>query len=199
MPSFTWIDVALTLIILWSVATGLRSGLARVVVGFVAAIAAFIAGFWFYRLVAVKLAPWLGDSTLANFAGFIIVFVGVLIIGSMIGAALSKMFAWIGLSWINRILGGAAGFVRGILLIAALLDVVIAFAPSPTPEVLQRSLVVPYVSTVSAWLISLAPHSLRQAFEEELDNLRRYWSSPSKEKTQTAASSVYRPVQNRSC
>jgi membrane protein required for colicin V production len=177
MHSVTWIDVALILIILWSVATGLRAGLARVVVGFVAAIAAFIAGSWFYRLVAAKLSPWIGDTTLANFAGFIVVFIGVLIIGSIVGAILSKIFAWIGLSWINRILGGAAGFVRGILLIAALLDVVIAFAPSPTPEVLQHSLVVPYVSNVSAWLISLAPMSLRQAFDEELDNLRRYWTS----------------------
>ncbi len=133
MTSVSWVDVALILIILWSVATGLRAGLARVVVGFVATIAAFLVGFWFYRLIAVKLSPWLRDSTVANFVGFFLLFVGVLLLGSLVATALSRLFEWVGLSWFNRLLGGAAGFFRGVLLIAVMVDVLVAFAPSPTP------------------------------------------------------------------
>jgi membrane protein required for colicin V production len=185
MLTITWVDIALLLIILWSVVTGIRAGLARVVVGFVATIAAFLAGFWCYRLVAVKLAPWIADSTLANFAGFFLIFFGVLVIGALIGALLSKLFAWVGLSWVNRILGGAAGLFRGILLTAAIVDVAVAFAPSPTPQILEHSLVVPYISEVSAWLIDLAPRALKDSFDQQLQNLRQYWASPSGKHTQT--------------
>lgn len=184
MVTITWIDVALILIILWSVATGIRSGLARVVVGFVAAIAAFLAGFWFYRLIAIKLAPWIADATLANFVGFFLIFFGVLLLGSLIATVLSKLFEWVGLSWINRILGGAAGFFRGILLIAAVVDVLIAFAPSPTPEMLEHSLVVPYVSDVAGWLIDLAPRALKDSFDQQMENLKQYWATPSGKHTQ---------------
>ena len=184
MVVVTWIDVVLILIIFWSVATGLRSGLARVVVGFIAAIAAFLTGFWCYRLVAVKLAPYISNTTLADFAAFCIIFVGVLILGSITGAILSKLLHWVGLSWLNRLMGGAAGFVRGVLLIAALTDVLIAFAPFRTTEVLQHSLVVPYVTNVAGWLVDLAPRSLKDAFDQQMQQLRQYWLSPSNKTTQ---------------
>lgn len=199
MVTFTWIDVVLVLFILWSVATGLRAGLARVVVGFVALIVAFMAGFWSYRLVANELTSWVSNTTLADFFGFIIVFVGVLILGAIVSAALSRIFDWVGLSWLNRLLGGVAGFARGVILVAALLDVVIAFMPSPTPEAFQHSVVVPYVSNVSSWLIGLAPHALREAFDQELDNLRRLWSTPSQKNTQTAQGFPLPTVDNRDC
>jgi membrane protein required for colicin V production len=186
MNGITWIDVLLILIILWSVAAGLRSGLARVVVGFVAAIAAFLTGFWFYRLVAVKLTPWISNQTVANFLGFFIIFIGVLIVGSLIAAVLSKLFEWVGLSWFNRLLGGAAGFFRGVLLVAAVVDVLVAFAPSPTPDMLAHSVLVPYVSSVAGWLVDLAPRGLKDSFDQQMENLKQHWGNPSGKHTQTA-------------
>ncbi|HZS54324.1 MAG TPA: CvpA family protein [Bryobacteraceae bacterium] len=186
MNGVTWVDIALILVVLWSVAAGLRSGLARVVVGFVAVIAAFLGGFWFYRLVAIKLTPWISDTTVANFVGFFVIFLGVLILGSLIAAVLSKLFAWVGLSWFNRLLGGAAGFFRGVLLIAALVDVLVAFAPSPTPEMLERSVVVPYISSIAGWLVDLAPRTLKDSFDQQMQNLRQHWGNPPNKHAQTA-------------
>jgi membrane protein required for colicin V production len=186
MATITWVDVALVLIILWSVAVGVRAGLARVTVGFFATILAFLVGFWFYPMVAAKLGPWIANKMLANFLGFIILFICILVLGSIVATILSKLFAWVGLSWFNRLLGGAAGFVRGVLLIAVLVDVLVAFAPSPTPDVLQHSIVVPYVSSVAGWLVDLAPHSLKDAFDQEMENLRRYWANPQDKGTRAA-------------
>jgi len=186
MVTVTWVDIALILIILWSVATGIRAGLARVIIGFVATIAAFLTGFWCYRMVAAKLGPWIANTSVANFAGFFIVFFAVLLLGSLIASTLSKLFEWVGLSWLNRVLGGAAGFFRGIILIAAVVDILVAFAPSPTPEMLQHSIVVPYVSNVAGWLVDLAPRSLKDAFDQQMQNLREYWANPSGKHSQAA-------------
>ncbi len=80
--AFNWFDIVLIVIMLWSVLSGLRAGLARVVVGFIAAIFGLLAGFWFYRLMAARLIPWVKTVTAADILGFLIIFVGVLILGS---------------------------------------------------------------------------------------------------------------------
>ena len=176
--NFTWFDVVLTLILVWSALAGLRAGFARVVIGLIATVAGFLAGFWCYRLMAAKLAPWIKTPTIANILGFLIIFVGVLILGSLLSILFSKIFRWIGLSWFNHLLGGVAGFVRGALVIAAMLDMFVAFAPSPTPAFLENSRVLPYACEVSSWLADLAPRELKDAFREQMENLKQFWSTP---------------------
>jgi membrane protein required for colicin V production len=175
---FNWFDIVLIVIMLWSVLTGLRAGLARVVVGFIATIFGLLAGFWFYRLMAAKLIPWVKTVTAADILGFLIIFVGVLILGSIISGLLSRLFNWIGLSGFNHFLGGIAGLLRGALIIAALVDVLVAFSPSPTPAFLGNSRVLPYTIQISSWVVSLAPRELKDAFTEQMDNLKQLWAPP---------------------
>lgn len=176
--SFNWFDIVLILIMLWSVLSGLRAGLARVVIGFIATIVGLLAGFWFYRLMATKLIPWVKTVTAADILGFLIIFVGVLILGSIISGLLSRLFNWIGLSGFNHFLGGIAGLFRGALIIAALVDVLVAFSPSPTPSFLNNSRVLPYTIQISSWLVDVAPRELRDAFTEQMDNLKQLWAPP---------------------
>lgn len=186
MITFNWFDIAVVLIIIWSAITGLRAGLARVVVGFVAIIVGLMAGFWCYRMMAAKLMPWVKTPTIANMLGFLIIFVGVLLVGALISALLSRFFNWIGLSWFNHFLGGVAGFLRGALLIAVLVDILVAFSPSPMPDFLTRSRVLPYASEVASWLVSIAPRQLRDSFNEQMENLKRMWAQPTDQNSRVA-------------
>lgn len=187
MLPFTWFDVCLVLVVLWSAAMGLRAGLARVVVGTIAAIVGVIAGFWCYRLVAVKLLPWVKTEALSDVLGFLLIFTGALLLGALVAGVLSKLFQWVGLSWFDHLLGGVAGVLRGALVIAALLDFVVAFAPSPMPDAIQQSRVLPYVSHVSGVLVDLAPRELRDAFSQQMMNLRQMWKQPDKKSSPAVA------------
>jgi membrane protein required for colicin V production len=180
MLVLNWLDISLVLVIVWSAFVGLRAGLARVAIGIVATVVGLVAGFWCYRLVAAKILPWVKTETLANVLGFLSILYGALLVGSLIASVLSRIFKWIGLSWFNHLLGGVAGVLRGALIISALLDVFVAFSPSPTPTVLEQSQVLPYVSHLSAWLVDLAPRELKDAFTEQIQNLRQIWSRPEK-------------------
>jgi membrane protein required for colicin V production len=184
LMSLNWFDIVLILIVLWSALTGFRAGLARVVVGFIAAVCGLIAGFWFYRLTAAKLMPWVKTVTAADILGFLIIFVSVLILGSLVSALLSRLFNWVGLSWFNHFLGGIAGVLRGALVIAALADILVAFSPSPTPSFLINSRVLPYTVQISSWLVGVAPRELRDAFTEQMDNLKQFWAPPKDRYTQ---------------
>ena len=184
MLPVTWFDVCLLLIVIWSAAMGLRAGFARVVVGTIAVLVGSITGFWCYRLVGAKLLPLVKTPTLADVLGFLLIFSAALVLGSAVAAILSRLFQWVGLSWFDHLLGGIAGLLRGALVTAALLDFVVAFAPSPMPEAIQGSQVVPYISRVSSILVDLAPRELRDAFTQQMLNLRQMWKHTDKKPTE---------------
>ena len=56
-----WFDGILLLIIFASFLSGLRTGLARVVLHLMATVVGLIAGFWCYGLVAEKLSPYISS------------------------------------------------------------------------------------------------------------------------------------------
>ena len=176
MNHLNWFDAVLILILLSSAVTGLRAGLARVIIGIVASLVGLLAGFWCYGIVAAKLMPWIHTPTVANILGFLVIFVGVLIVGSLISALVSKLFRRIGLSWFNHLLGGVAGALRGILIIAALVDIVVAFSPSPPPSFLDGSRLLPYATQISSWLADAAPRELKDAFDEQMRTIKRFWT-----------------------
>jgi len=182
MLTLNWFDLVLAVILLWSAASGLRAGLARVVVGLSATLFGLLAGFWCYRIVGEKVRPYLGTPALANIVGFALIFVVVLLLGSLMAAMLSRMFRWVGLSWFNHLLGGVAGFLRGAILIAATVDILVAFAPSPLPHAFENSRVLPYASELSSWLVDMAPRELKDAFTEQMQNLRQFWAKPHSER-----------------
>ncbi len=175
MYGLNWFDIFLLLLLLSSTLTGLRTGFARVVVGLIASIFAYLAAFWCYRLVAVNIAPWVSSQALANALGVVLVFLGVLRLGSAIGALLSRLLKWVGLSWFNHLLGGAAGFLRGALVTAVIVSAIVAFSPSPPPAFLDNSRLMPYALDVSSWLAATAPRELKDAFDAQMRSLRRAW------------------------
>jgi len=184
--NLNWFDIILLLILFASAISGLRSGLARVVVGLLSTIAGFVTAFWCYRMVAAPLIPVVQSEAAANVIGFCIIFFGVLIVGAAVAALLSRLFQWIGLSWFNHLLGGVAGFIRGALVVAVLVDIAVAFSPSPTPRFISDSQVLPYTSELSAWLVEVAPRELKDMFIEQMENLKRFRSHPKPEKPQEA-------------
>jgi len=183
MP-FNWFDIALALVILVSIAAGLKSGFARVVIGLIATVAGLLLGFWCYRIVGEKLLPYVSTPALADMLGFLIIFFGILIVGALVGALLANLFRWIGLSWFDHFLGGVAGFVRGILMVATFAAILVAFMPSPAPAFLENSRVLPYASEVAAALAQAAPRELKDSFTQQWQNLKHFWAQPQPKQTQ---------------
>jgi membrane protein required for colicin V production len=180
LQSSNWFDLALALVIVVSAISGLRTGLARVVIGLVSTVVGFMLGFWCYRMVAAKIEPMVHDTGVANTLGFLIIFVAIVAAGALLAALLSSIFKWVGLSWFNYLLGGAAGMVRGALVVAIVANILVAFAPSPTPLFLQNSAVLPYANQVASVLAQVAPQELKDSFEQQMQNLKQYRAAHTK-------------------
>jgi membrane protein required for colicin V production len=142
-----------------------------------ATVVGLMAGFWCYRLAGEQLHPWISSQRVADVLGFFLIFLGVVLCGSLMAALLSRVLKWVGLSWFNYLLGGLAGFARGALVVAVLADVLVAFAPSPLPGYLRTSKVLPYANGVASVLAEFAPQQLKDSFSRQMDNLRQIWAA----------------------
>jgi membrane protein required for colicin V production len=176
-----WFDVVLLVIIFASFVSGLKTGLARVVLHLMATIVGLIAGFWCYGLVAEKISTYISSPLAANILGFSVIFVGVMLLGSLLGLLAARLFSLIGLGWLDHLLGGLAGLVRGAVIVAAVVAVLLAFTPLPASAFLTESRVLPYATQVSSVMADIAPRAIREGFREQIEKLKRRWlHSPSK-------------------
>jgi membrane protein required for colicin V production len=171
----TFLDLLLALVIFSSIVTGFTGGFARVGVGFCAVIAGLLFGFWFYGIPAAWIDSYVHSSAASNLLGFVMVFAAFIVLGSLVGAVLAKLFRWTGLSWLDRLLGAGFGIVRGALIAVALVSVLVAFAPRPLPDWIVRSRLLPWVARASDITASLAPNAVKEAYRDTLAEIRRLW------------------------
>ena len=142
-------------------------------IGFAATIIGVLCGFWFYRLPARFLNEYLRSDTASNLLGFFIIFSAVVLAGGVLGRVLSSTFKWVGLTWLDRLLGAGFGFVRGAFLAVAVVTVITAFAPTPPPRFIVDSRIMPYAAAAGNVFAAVAPHEMKESYCASRTKLQR--------------------------
>ncbi len=171
-----WLDIALALVLAASVIAGFARGFARVGIGLAATVVGLILGIWFYGTAGAFLLPHVSSRGLANFIGFLLVFFGILLAGSLIGWILAKLLKWAGLGWLDRIMGAGVGLLRGLIISIALVMALVAFAPKPPPRSVVESRLAPYIIDAARVLAAVAPRELRDGFQSGYERVKKIWS-----------------------
>ncbi len=169
------LDLLLIVIVAYSMLTGALAGFARVGIGFAATIIGVLCGFWFYRFPGRFLNDYLQSESASNLLGFFIVFSAIVLTGGLLGRVLSSVFKWVGLSWLDRLLGAGFGFVRGTFLAVAVVTVITAFAPNPPPRFIVQSKIMPYAAAAGNVFAAVAPHDLRAGYQQSVAKLQHMW------------------------
>jgi membrane protein required for colicin V production len=169
------LDFILVVIVGYSIVGGFLAGFARVGIGFAATLLGILFGLWFYRMPGAYLEEYLQSPAAANVLGFFIVFMVFAVSGALVAKILSRLFKWVGLSWLDRLLGAGAGFVRGMVLAVAVVTVVTAFAPNPPPRVIVDSKVMPYATAAGNVFAAMAPRQLKDGYRQSLGKLNDVW------------------------
>ena len=143
-------------------------GLAGLVVGYLLAA-------WQYHRLADGFAPHLKSLWLGEIAGFLIIFLAVLMVASFAGRTTRWAMKKAGLSAIDRVLGAVLGLLKGVLVVAVVLTAMAAFAPAA--KWLAGSQLAPYFLVGGRAAVWLAPSELRHRFYQGLDYMRQGHSS----------------------
>jgi len=170
-----WLDLVLAAIIAISVGTGIWKGFFRLSIGLAATVISILLACWFYGLAASFYTPYLKQTSLANFLGFITILVGVQLLGLLLAKILSMAMKTAGLGWLDRLLGGVFGLVRAILITSVFVMILTAFSWSPQPTAVAESYLAPYVMEGARIIVYLTPREIRDGFQENYEKLRKTW------------------------
>jgi membrane protein required for colicin V production len=171
-----WLDFVLILILGISAVCGLAKGFARLVIGLLATVAGFLCGLWFYGSAAGFLLPYVSHKGIANFIGFFLIFLGVVLLGTLAGQLLGLLLKWVGLSWLNRLMGGVFGLLRGLVFAIALVLALLAFSPNPPPRSVVQSRIAPYLIDAAHICANLAPREVRDRAAQSYEEVKEAWT-----------------------
>ena len=186
-----WLDILLAVILLSSFAGAFWNGISREVIRIIALLGGIFGGMWWYADLTPHITPYVGDESVAAFAAFGVIVVGSLLVGGVIAWLLAKILHWSGLRWFDRVLGGAFGLTRGLILATAVVLAVVAFAPTTgSSETVAQSRIAPLVLHSARWTAALAPQELRTSFFSGFDRVRNAWTVSDEPPETTPASDV---------
>ncbi len=168
MTAADWIIV---IVIAVSVLQAAISGFFHEAFGIAGLVLGYLLAAWNYERLAARYAPYLKSMWLGEIAAFLIIFLAVVLVAGLAGRIVRHIVKEAGLSFVDRILGGALGLLRGILLVAVVLMSMAAF--TPTSRWLEGSQLAPYFLVVGRAAIWVAPSELRSRFYHGLDLLHR--------------------------
>lgn len=173
-----WLDAVLILILALSIFTSFRKGLSREVIGLAAVVVALLLGIWFYGTAGSFLLPYVSSRGVANLCGFLIVFFGVMLVGSLVSHLVGRFLKVTGLSFFDHALGAGFGFLRGTLIAVALITAIMAFSTDADhpPQSVVHSRVAPYVVGAARVIVAVAPHELKEGFRRSYGQVKEAWN-----------------------
>lgn len=116
----TVFDYAVLGIIGISILLSLLRGFVREFVGLASWVVAVFAAKIYAVQVALMLPASIPNQGLRMVAGFVIVFLGILLLASLLAIAISELFKQAGLGWLDRSMGAIFGLARGLLIVGVL-------------------------------------------------------------------------------
>jgi membrane protein required for colicin V production len=171
-----WLDILLAVIIVGCIIEGFAKGLARTGLGFVATVLGLFCGLWFYGVVGAFFIGLVHSKELANLIGFLVIVAAIVFIGFLLSLLIEHLIKMASLGWLNRVLGGVFGFLRGVLVAAVIVLAMMAFSEKPPPQSVANSQVAPYVIDTARMLVAAAPQEMKNAFVNSYDRIKQIWA-----------------------
>ena len=80
-----------------------------------------------------------------------------------------------GLSFFDRLLGAGFGVIRGLLIAAALVMAMLAFAPEAKADAVANSMLAPYVIGAARVFVAAAPREMKDGFRRSYEQVKNRW------------------------
>jgi len=171
-----WLDFVLALILMLSITSGFRKGLIRIGIGLIATVAALVMACWFYGSAGTYVMPYVSGKSMANILGFMLVFLAVITLGAIVSRILAAIFKWVGLSWVDRLMGAAFGVVRGVIFSVVVIMMITALSLEKPPTAIVHSEIAPYLMEAADLFSDIAPKEFKNGFRSGYEKVKETWS-----------------------
>jgi membrane protein required for colicin V production len=162
-----WTDGVILGVLTLSVLIGLFRGLVAELLSLVIWVVAFWFTWTFGPVVSAHLENTIHMPMLRETVAYGVCFVVVLIVGAVIRFVMRRLLWSSGLSGIDRLFGMVFGFLRGVLIVAAMVFMMGLTGMTREPW-WQQSAMVPQFQGVAAWLGQVIPASVPASVRDNL-------------------------------
>ncbi|GMR00084.1 MAG: hypothetical protein BMS9Abin18_0915 [Zetaproteobacteria bacterium] len=139
-----------------SMVLSLWRGFVREIISLIGLVAAFFAASRASGMAANLMNGWIPNTTVANIAGFTLVFVAVMVVVALVGALIRKLVDMADLTATDRTLGMFFGLARGLLLIGLFFLIYTSYAKLDKPW-MKKSMLTPYAIKMGDFLGKAIP------------------------------------------
>lgn len=160
------LDIAFFVICLFFFIRGIFRGLIKELTSTAGLLVGFVLARTYYNNMADLLTTFVQNPSFRQALGFLIIFLGVSLLISLIGLLLDRVVKVTMGNVANGLLGAMVGLIKAMALAAVVLMVTTAFIRPDTPF-FQESVTWPYISFVSNSLREMVPPDLKKVLENK--------------------------------
>lgn len=165
---FNWVDLVLLVILAVTALFGIMKGFIRQIIGILAVVVGLILAVNYYSHASNFFIRWIDNRTITHFMGFIVIFIIVLCLGGVLSFLFSKAMKG-PLKFVNHVLGGGLGLLKGILICGVVVFAMLVFPFNK--DALKKSFLAPYCLQVNKAVIYLIPEDLKSKFKEAYQDI----------------------------
>ncbi|MEH6589753.1 MAG: CvpA family protein [Halioglobus sp.] len=152
--SLNWVDWLIIVVLSVSTLLSLWRGFVREALSLASWVLAFVIAGLFAEMLAGLLASLISNDTGRYIAAYVLIFVVVLVVGNVVNAMMAKVIKISGLSLLDRLLGTAFGFTRGLIIVLVVNFVVRELLPMQNQQALMESEIMPHLELLAHWMRS---------------------------------------------
>ena len=163
-----YIDIGIIVLIFLSALVGFVRGFVREALSLTVWVAAIVLTIAFAEDLSTKLPFTISYALAPLIIAAVLIFVGVLIAGSLLNYIVNKGLYAIGMGGLDRILGGAFGVIRGALVVTLLVLLLsLGLTPFVTDSVFwKESAFVPRFKEGAEWVKNMIPADIEQKIKD---------------------------------
>ena len=135
--AFTPPDIIILLILAFFTFGGFKNGFIKEAARIIGMVGGFASAYKFHDELMPHLELYFSNPNVLTVVSYLVVFSGTLVIINAIAMALQKLFEFILLGWLNRLLGTLLGLIKGILVVS-LIIFVLEIAPTEIRQKLEN-------------------------------------------------------------
>ena len=168
------LDGIFLVIIILSLFRGILRGLIREVAFILGLALAFFGAFRWFEPLRDWLLTIVPEAQIATTVSYVLLFFAIFLAVLFVGSAVRHTLQALMLGWLDRLGGGFLGVVKGFLLCAVIILLLMTVFTQDA-KVLRTSRIAPYVIRISGEMSSYVPEQYKEKFYEVAEDLQEAW------------------------
>jgi len=155
VAQFNGVDWVIIVVLVISTLLSLWRGFGREAISLAGWVAAFVIANMLGSQMASALSGLISNITGRYVAAYAILFVGTLIMATVLARVAAQLIRFTGLTLLDRLLGTVFGFARGVILVLVFVFVLRQLVPPRDLQWLHHSQLMPHLDMLAQWAQSL--------------------------------------------